>query len=181
MVQPSSGGDLADTVRGCLARLAPALEEAGMSVSVSLEPHLPEVTYDADAICQILHNLLDNAEVHSRSAARRQVTVTLGREGRTVVLTVADSGPGISRRLRRRLFRAFYRGGSPSSGYPVGLGLGLSLARSLARAQGGDLVCTGSELGGAAFALSLPAGNDPDPRSAKLDSCGDRERAAGDG
>lgn len=51
-----------------------------------------------------------------------------------VVISVADSGPGVPNAIRERMFEPFAHGGASGS-----LGLGLAVARDLARAMGGDL------------------------------------------
>jgi signal transduction histidine kinase len=143
--------DPGETVSACVARLQPALEEAGISLKLVIDNHLPEATCDPDALCQILHNLLDNAEKHTRGTADRHVLVNVAADRKTVTITVLDNGPGLPRSLQRKLFEPFARGAETA---PAGLGLGLALARSLARAQGGEL--TYSADAGARFTLTLP-------------------------
>lgn len=151
LVRPTTG-DLAASVTEAVDRFRPALAEAGLEVVCALPRDLPAARFDPDAVTQILANLLDNAETHTRGCASRRVEVTLAGRPEGLALTVADNGPGLSRRLRRRLFRTFQRGDAATSG----LGLGLALARSLARAQGGDLVAE-DHPEGAAFTLTLPS------------------------
>jgi signal transduction histidine kinase len=148
-------GDLAATVRSCVEGLVPSLEEAGMEVALSLDADLAEVDHDPDAVCQIVTNLLDNAERYTRGGEPRRVEVSVVRHGGGVRLLVVDNGPGINEATRRTLFRPFARGSA--GGDPSGLGLGLALGRSLARAHGGDLQLMPTETGrGAAFAFTLP-------------------------
>jgi signal transduction histidine kinase len=142
--------DLADTVPVCVARLQPALEQAGMAVNLVIADDLPEVSCDPDALCQILHNLLDNAEKHTRGRSDRQVLVSATASGKTATITVADNGPGLPRSRQKKLFEPFARGAETG---PAGLGLGLALARSLARAQGGDLTYCNDD--GARLTLTL--------------------------
>lgn len=152
-----AAGDSGEAVSECVERLRRALEGAGMELRVRIDAALPRALVDRDALCQILDNLLDNAEKYSRGSALRAVTVTATRGANGgVEVRVADSGPGIPRRLRHALFRPFRR---PEDGdAPAGLGLGLALARSLARAQGGDLRLADAAPGeGATFVLTLAA------------------------
>ncbi len=147
-------GDLGEAVAACVARVRPALEDAGMAVDVHVDEDLPPVRFDRDALSQILVNLLDNAEKYSRSTADRRVAIRLatGRDGARI--TVSDNGPGIGRRARHGLFRPFDRPTDPNA--PAGLGLGLALARSLAVAQDGDLRLVDGDGQGATFELTLP-------------------------
>ncbi len=148
-------GDLAEAVTGVIERMQPALEAGGIRVEVELEPDLPEVSFDLDALGHVLQNLLDNAEKYTRDAAEREVTVSVRRESASVAVAVADSGRGVPRELRSRLFRPFARGHHPDA--PEGLGLGLALVRELARAQGGDVHYDDAPTGGAVFTVTLPA------------------------
>ena len=148
-------GDPGHAVAACVERLRGTLEGAGMELRVQIEPGLPRALFDHDALCQILDNLLDNAEKYSRGSTVRSVAVTVQRLEGGVQVRVADSGPGIPHRLQHALFRPFHR---PDDGdAPAGLGLGLALARSLARAQGGDLVLADAPGVGATFVLTLAA------------------------
>ncbi|MDX2437242.1 MAG: HAMP domain-containing sensor histidine kinase [Acidobacteriota bacterium] len=147
-------GDLSAAVRRFMERSRPQLENRGIAVEESIPSDLPPVSFDEDGLSQILDNLLDNAEKHTRSASDRKVRLAAELHGSRVLITVADNGPGIPRHQRRRMFRPFDRP-APSAKTP-GLGLGLALARSLARAQGGDLELAVDDTPGATFVLSLP-------------------------
>lgn len=148
-------GELGPVVTDCVERLEPALEGTGMAITLHIAPDLPQVRFDRDAVCQILDNLLDNAEKYSRGAPQRAVTVAAERHGDAVEVSVSDTGPGIGRRERHALFQPFQRPAGRDA--PAGLGLGLALARSLARAQGGDLRLAENHGPGATFVLTLPA------------------------
>jgi two-component system sensor histidine kinase KdpD len=130
------------------------LEDAGFTVECEIEPDLPAALFDHDALDQILDNLLDNAEKHTRSVEDRLVTVTARHDDDWLRIEVADNGPGIPRSQRRAMFRPFDRA-EDAVGRP-GLGLGLAVARSLARAQGGELELAGKDSPGATFVLTLP-------------------------
>ena len=109
----------------------------------------PMLHTDGDRVLQIVSNLLGNA--FSWTPDGGKIELTLAAVNGTVAVSVADSGPGIAREERERIFRPFYtRDGS-------GTGLGLPIARGLARALGGELHLQ-SELGrGSRFELRLPA------------------------
>ena len=130
------------------------LEDAGFTVELDIEPGLPAALFDSDALDQILDNLLDNAEKHTRSVEDRQVSVKAMHDDDWLRIEVADNGPGIPRSQRRAMFRPFDRA-EDAVGRP-GLGLGLAVARSLARAQGGELDLESTNRPGATFVLTLP-------------------------
>jgi len=153
LAQPRRG-DLGDAVNRCVTRSRDRLEEAGMSIEISIAADLPAALYDDDALRQILDNLLDNAEKHTRGEPERRVAITVDADDDRLRVEVADNGPGIPRHQRRTLFRPFDRPAT-ATGTP-GLGLGLALARSLATAQGGGLELVADDRPGAIFVLTLP-------------------------
>ena len=153
LAQPSRG-DLGDAVSRCIERSRDRLEEAGVSIEVTITPGLPAAIFDDDALRQILDNLLDNAEKHTRTMPDRRVAISVGAMDNCLQIEVADNGPGIPRHQRRALFRPFDRPAT-AHGTP-GLGLGLALARSLATAQGGRLELATDDRPGAIFVLTLP-------------------------
>jgi two-component system phosphate regulon sensor histidine kinase PhoR len=109
----------------------------------------PVIHTDGDRVLQIVSNLLGNAFAWTPDGGKVELTLAAGNG--TVSVSVADSGPGISRAERERIFRPFY---SRDGG---GTGLGLPIARGLASALGGELRLQ-SELGrGSRFELRLPA------------------------
>jgi len=154
LVAASHPGDLAAAVVRCVERLRPRLEKAGLAVETAVAPELPQARFDGDGLCQILDNLLDNAEKYTRPVADRRVTIRIEEADERVKIAVADNGPGIPRHKRRALFKAFSR--LAEKGGASGLGLGLALARSLARAQGGDLELGDDNGTGANFVVTLP-------------------------
>lgn len=117
----------------------------------------PTIVSDGDRVLQIVSNLLVNAFEWTPDGGR--ISLALATAGRRVSITVSDSGPGISREDRDRIFRPFWsRNGQ-------GTGLGLAIARELAHALGGWLELE-SEVGrGSRFVLVLPAARAPAPAS----------------
>lgn len=147
-------GEAGAAVERCLERLRPSLADAGLDITTDVAADLPIVSFDEDALCQILDNLLDNAEKYTRSRAERRADVRVRPVADGVEIQVSDTGPGISSPARRSLFTPFRRPKDDNA--PAGLGLGLALARSLARAQGGELALVDSRTAGACFVLTLP-------------------------
>jgi signal transduction histidine kinase len=148
-------GDLAATVRDGVARQLPALEAMGARVEMMIADELPQACFDRDAVGEILQNLLDNAEKHTRAATNRTIHVSLATAANGVALSVADHGPGVPSEIRQRLFRPFERGTHEDA--PAGLGLGLVLVQALALAQGGNVSYADAHGGGAIFTVTFPA------------------------
>jgi two-component system OmpR family sensor kinase len=137
--------EVSSLVLKALVDLAPTLENHRVSTIVE-----PEViaSVDPDALLRLLANLLDNAVKYSPVGSQITVTLDAGRD--TVVLAVADEGPGIPADERGQVFESFYRSDSPERLRTRGLGIGLSVVRSLAEAMYGsvyvDDVATGTRL-----------------------------------
>jgi signal transduction histidine kinase len=147
-------GDLGAAVRECVDRHRAALEAAGARLEVGLSDPLPEVAFDRDAVAQILQNLLDNAEKHTRSSGDRTIRLSVAPTGGGIELAVADRGPGVPPDVRRRLFEPFAR--NQDADAPAGLGLGLVLVKALAEAQGATASYADNPGGGARFAVRFP-------------------------
>lgn len=111
------------------------------------------VSADADAVKQILVNLVGNAAKYAADAGPVEVVVRA--DGDRGVVDVADRGPGLSAEERGRVFERFYRVAAVS-GAGGGLGLGLSISLALAHGMGGGLSVSARDGGGCVFTLSLP-------------------------
>jgi len=127
-------------------------------VTVEL-PELPPVYVDRDAIVEALLNLLQNAVKYTPEP--RDIRLTARQKGQWVGVEVADNGPGIAPRDRRRIFEKFYQAdallSSPTQkGADRGSGLGLSIVRAVTQAHGGRVELE-SEIGrGSRFIVWLP-------------------------
>lgn len=109
---------------------------------------------DADQLDQVLWALLDNAVIHG-GGTPVSVRIAAASASSTLVVRIADAGPGISEADRERLFRRYERA---AGGAVEGSGLGLYVSRELCRAMGGDLILEPAVEGeGAALSIRLPA------------------------
>lgn len=148
---------LDDIVDGVIEQFEPAFAAKGIAVETDLDAP-DEVELDADAVGQILANLLGNVEKYAADGGR--VTVITRQDADGVSLTVADAGPGIDRAHHRRIFEPFYRISDKLSDGVSGTGIGLGISRTLARLHGGDLVLEPSKIG-ARFTARFAAARDP--------------------
>ena len=115
------------------------------------EENLPSVDVDPVQVQQILVNLVRNALEVVKGSGDGWIRISTRCEDDSILIEVADSGPGIPHEQLRNLFRAF------SSTKKKGLGLGLAISKSIAQSHGGDLtVDAGGDGRGAAFTLRLP-------------------------
>ncbi|MFC3653395.1 ATP-binding protein [Dyella humi] len=103
------------------------------------------------AIRRALTNLVDNAVKYGISAL-----VTLTVQGRSVVITIDDNGPGVTPDLIPKLFRPFFRGEPSRNRETGGFGLGLASAYSIIRSHGGELVLSNRQPHGLRATIWLP-------------------------
>ena len=130
--------------------------------AVFLSTHEVEVVVEVDEIKadvdpvkveRILENLLANAVNHTPEGSR--IWVRASRQDDGILLTVEDSGPGVSDELKEMVFEPFYRGHQTSA---PGVGVGLSLVKRFAELHGGRVWVADREGGGASFNVLLPDG-----------------------
>ena len=107
---------------------------------------------DPTRLRQVLLGLLDNALQNTPSGGKVQLSAR--REGRNVVISVSDTGRGLSAKERSRVFERFYRPEGSASG---GSGLGLAIAKGLVEAQHGQLTLESGDTGGVRAVVSLPS------------------------
>lgn len=147
-------GRVDDVVSATLNSFRPALQAKG--IAIDFRPNAPQtVSLDADALEQILNNLLSNVEKYAAAGGRLEVATS--HAGTHSQVTVRDYGPGIPARERERIFAPFYRLSDRLSDGVTGTGIGLTIARELARLHGGELRLIEGDNGaaGACFQLSL--------------------------
>jgi two-component system sensor histidine kinase KdpD len=123
------------------------------AVRINIDNGLPAISVDARLIQQALNALLSNATAHGGS--NKPIEVNARRDGATLIISVADRGPGLAPGEENKVFEKFYRGPRTR---PGGIGLGLSIARQLVEAHGGQIVAQNREGGGARFSIRLPIG-----------------------
>jgi heavy metal sensor kinase len=144
--------DLADLVREACELFEPAAEDKGVILSYDVR-NKSHLVGDHRMIQRMLSNLLDNAIKYTRSGGTVSVSVSENNK-RDVIITVKDTGVGISSSDLPRIFERFYR--CDQSRSEPGIGLGLSLARAIARAHGGDITVMSRLSQGTTFTITLP-------------------------
>jgi signal transduction histidine kinase len=145
----------ADIARRAVEALHERLHEPDCQFDLHIEPGLPAISADADALVTVLVNLLDNACKYSGPTKR--IALRVFSSDHRVCFAVADDGVGLSPRHQRRVFDRFYQVDQQLTRSVGGCGLGLSIVRSIVAAHGGSTVVE-SKLGrGSTFTVSLPA------------------------
>ena len=138
--------------------MRPIAQNKSIELTQEPTPEEVEVFCDAQAVHQIMTNLLDNAIKYTPDGGR--VIAGARAIGRNMVeVFVRDTGLGIPSQELPRLFERFYRVDKARSRALGGTGLGLAIVKHLARAQGGD-VRVESQIGrGSTFYFTLPTEN----------------------
>jgi len=154
--------DIADLVRNTLDSYRYQIEQQGFALEESIDPNLPAVCVDREAIARALVNLVNNALKYSKD--EKYLGVKLYRDNGSVKLEVADHGIGIARRDQTKIFEKFYRAGDPLVHNTKGSGLGLSLVRHITEAHGGEIEVESSLGTGSKFIVSLPLVAAPPPQ-----------------
>jgi signal transduction histidine kinase len=129
-----------------------SLTTAANAQSVRIQMDVPEsieVALERDRMERVFLNLIDNALDVMPEGGSIRIWAAVDRG--SVVVSVADTGPGIAPEIRDRLFQPFVTAGKKN-----GLGLGLALSRQTVLDHGGDMWTEGTERQGACFKLRLP-------------------------
>jgi len=137
------------------AMFRPQAEKKNIDLKVLADADGPAVRQDVGKLHQILTNLLSNAVKFTPEGGR--VTLKAAADGNDLVLTVSDTGVGISPEEQDLIFDKFRQAANPMTREQGGTGLGLSIVRELAKLLRGD-VTLHSELGrGSTFTLRVAA------------------------
>jgi len=144
--------DIAGLIRDACELFAPVAEDKRVSLSCHV-PGKSLLSGDTRMIQRMLSNLVDNAVKYTPSGGKVEVSVSEN-EKQDIVVSVQDTGVGISEADLPRIFERFYR--CDQSRSQAGTGLGLSLARAIARAHGGDITVVSSPNQGSTFTIILP-------------------------
>jgi signal transduction histidine kinase len=142
--------DFSTTVADCVELVKPLAEESGVKIFTELSPL--EISGDSERLAQVATNLLTNAIQYNKPGG--EVRIKLASQGSLAILTVSDTGNGISREDLPHVFRRFYRGDKSRTGGNTGLGL--AIAKAIAEAHGGTIEVSSEEGTGSAFTVRLP-------------------------
>ena len=150
---------LDDVARQVLGLLQHDLESNRVFVTTDYQANLPPVRADRMQLQQIVLNLVKNAieAMSSAPLGSRRVRLVTKFDGKsTVLLSVHDSGRGITAEHKDRVFDPFF------TTKPTGMGLGLAICRTVAQDHGGNLRLVETSSHGSGFEIELPIGSTDD-------------------
>ena len=142
---------------GVVADVSAELEARSQRVVERVDADATVVSGDPAKLHDALRNLLHNAT--SYAPERSEIVLASSRKDNRIVLTVADSGPGIPEADLPRVFERFYRvdkARSRNTRDPGGTGLGLAIVKHLVGLHGGKVAVANRAGGGAIFTIELP-------------------------
>jgi CheY-like chemotaxis protein len=141
-------------VQSSLELLGYQIRTNNVEVVLELQPDLPDVTGDGDQLIQVVTNLVLNAaQAMDGWKGTHRITIHSRTDQNMVILTVADTGPGVPPEIRTRVFEPFFT----TKGNKGGTGVGLSLCLNIVASHGGQLLIEDTPGGGATFIIQIPA------------------------
>jgi len=153
-MEPIDVGELATRV---VERLKAQADRAGLSLVVDIPQALPEALADKERTEQVLVNLLHNAVKFTSLGGK--ISLSAETKGGNILVSVADTGVGISADDLPRIFERFYKADKARAG--GGTGLGLAIAKHIVEAQGGKIWAESTEGKGSTFVFTLPIASNP--------------------
>ncbi len=135
------------------AKIQRELEKKSLRLEIDVPPDLPPVTADTERIRQALYHLLSNAVKFTRQG---RIAIRAAHSSQWVVVSVEDTGIGISPEDMEKLFQPFSQADLSSARKFGGLGLGLSLARYIIELHGGHIWAESRLGSGSTFSFTLP-------------------------
>jgi two-component system CheB/CheR fusion protein len=147
--------DIATVVKDATAMVAPLIERGRQTLTVDVSDEPMVVQADAARLTQVIANILTNAANYTPPEGRIALTVTPA--GAAVVLTISDTGQGMSPDVLEHLFDMYFQGSASPQVRTKGLGIGLAIAKQLVEMQGGAIAASSNGAGaGSVFTVSLP-------------------------
>jgi histidine kinase len=137
------------------ARLRPQFEEKGVNLELEVPTNVPTVLADENRLSQVLLNLVGNALQYTPAGGT--VTISAKKHTSELLVTISDTGIGITTEHLPHLFTRFYRVDKSRSRAGGGSGIGLTIVKYLVEAHGGRVWAESKGAGkGSLFGFSLP-------------------------
>jgi PAS domain S-box-containing protein len=142
---------LNDLIREMIVMLRSEANRHSISIRTELAEHLPTVIGDRVQLQQVFMNLMLNGiDAMKEASGGSELTIKSEVEDGQVLISVSDTGKGLSPEQADQIFRAFF------TTKDNGTGMGLPISRSIIESHGGRLWATGASGRGATFQFTLP-------------------------
>lgn len=148
---------LEEAVRGQWSRFG----SKGVDLTLDLPDDLPPVKVDPDKMIKVFDKLLDNALKFTPQGGYTRVSARTEEDDK-VIIQIEDSGIGIPKQDRNRIFDRFEQGGDIMTEKPEGTGLGLPIARAIVSRLGGEISLDQEFDKGCRIIVTLPVSEDTD-------------------
>ncbi len=147
--------ELADVIREAVETSQPLIEQDGHQLTVNLPPEPVIVSVDMIRMAQVFSNLLNNAAKYTEPGGR--ISINLQAYGDHAVVSVKDSGTGISADILPHIFEMFMQADRNVHRSQGGLGIGLTLVKQMVELHGGSVEARSAGAGkGSEFIVRLP-------------------------
>ena len=121
-----------------------------IAIEKDLDADIPEVLVDPDQIQQVFVNIILNAAEAMTKGGSLKIHSSRAPDGRSIIVRIADTGPGISEEVRERIFDPFY------TTKEHGTGLGLSISYGIIEQHGGTISVESTIGKGSTFTIQIP-------------------------
>ncbi|MCU1337992.1 MAG: Adenylate cyclase [Bryobacterales bacterium] len=145
--------DMNEAIREVVSLIGHEVFRSGVALHTQLSEELPSVNADRVLLQQVILNLVINALEAMRPVAPGQRDLVIASQNdppKGILVSVADSGIGLTAEMSDQLFRPFF------TTKPEGMGMGLAISRSIVETHGGRLWATQNDRSGATFQFSVP-------------------------
>jgi signal transduction histidine kinase len=145
--------DLGELVTSVVDEFEHVVADTGHRIDLAIDPEVPPVRGDREALAQAVWNLLDNAIKYS--PGRPSVWIEVAGDDGDAAVRVRDEGPGVQPEERKDLFREFTRGAAARAGGVKGTGIGLAMVDHIVRAHHGRIHLDSTPGQGSTFTMRL--------------------------
>jgi signal transduction histidine kinase/CheY-like chemotaxis protein len=150
----SRAENLRQLLESVVEMLAPRAHEKRIEIGATVSSDVPNLMdFDPARLRQVLFNVIGNAVKFTRAGG---VLIRVALEAADIVITVSDTGPGMTTEEQQRIFGEFEQAGSAGQ-RSGGAGLGLSISARILKEFGGSLSVTSEQGRGTTFAIRFPA------------------------
>jgi len=153
-------GDIGALVSSIVTATEPEARRKNVALSMDIPPGLPRAMMDRDRVSQVVVNLLSNALRYTSEGDSIKVAVATkkgsGQSDQYLLVSVSDTGQGISEEELPHIFDRYYQGAQPKEKRSGGSGIGLTVVKELVEAHRGKVWVESARGKGSTFFFTLP-------------------------